>query len=173
MGNPANTNCLIAATHAKDIPKENFAAMTRLDHDRAIWQLADKTGSKVSDIAKMVIWGNHSPTMSPDLGWVTVKGKPALDLVGGEWYNKSFIPRVQKRGAEIIEARQLSSAASAANAALEHMRSWFRGHSHDWVSFGVTSTGNPYGVPEGLFYSFPVTVKDQKWTIVPGLKLNE
>jgi malate dehydrogenase len=173
VGNPANTNALITATHAKDLPKKNFAAMTRLDHDRAVWQVAEKTGSAVADIAKVVVWGNHSPTMSPDLAWATVKGRPALDLVGEEWYTKTFIPRVQKRGAEIIEARGLSSAASAGNAALEHMRSWFLGHKHDWVSFGIWSTGNTYQVPEGLFYSFPVTVENREWSIVNGLTINE
>lgn len=147
VGNPANTNCLIAATHAKDLPKENFCAMTRLDHDRAVWQVAEKTGSTVNDVHKVVVWGNHSPTMSPDLKWATVKGKPALDIVGKEWYTSKFIPRVQKRGAEIIEARGLSSAASAGNAALAHMRSWFQGHNHDWISFGAWSNGNPYNVP--------------------------
>ena len=161
------------ASHAKDLPKQNFAAMTRLDHDRAVWQVAEKTGSTVADIAKVVVWGNHSPTMSPDLAWATVKGKPALDLVGEEWYTKTFIPRVQKRGAEIIEARGLSSAASAGNAALEHMKSWFLGHTHDWVSFGVWSNGNSYQVPEGIFYSFPVTVQNREWSIVNGLSINE
>lgn len=173
VGNPANTNALIAATHAKDLPKENFAAMTRLDHDRAVWQVAEKTGSPVADIAKVVVWGNHSPTMSPDLAWATVNGKSALDLVGNEWYTETFIPRVQKRGAEIINARGLSSAASAGNAALSHMRSWFTGHSHDWISFGVWSNNNTYGVPEGLFYSVPVTVTNKKWTPITGLTINE
>ena len=173
VGNPANTNALITATHAKDLPKKNFAAMTRLDHDRAVWQVAEKTGSAVADIAKVVIWGNHSPTMSPDLAWATVKGKSALDLVGESWYTNTFIPRVQKRGAEIIDARGLSSAASAGNAALEHMKSWFLGHSHDWVSFGIWSTGNTYNIPEGLFYSFPTTVQNKEWSIVSGLTINE
>ena len=173
VGNPANTNALITATQAKDLPKKNFAAMTRLDHDRAVWQVAEKTGSAVADIAKVVIWGNHSPTMSPDLAWATVKGKSALDLVGESWYTNTFIPRVQKRGAEIIDARGLSSAASAGNAALEHMKSWFLGHSHDWVSFGIWSTGNTYNIPEGLFYSFPTTVQNKEWSIVNGLTINE
>ena len=172
VGNPANTNALICATHAKDIPKRNFAAMTRLDHDRAVWQVAEKTGSTVGDVEKVVVWGNHSPTMSPDLAWATVKGKSALDIVGAEWYNKTFIPRVQKRGAEIIEARGVSSAASAGNAALQHMRSWFLGHSHDWISFGIWSDNNPYEVPQGLYYSFPVTVTNKEWSIVTGLKIN-
>ena len=173
VGNPANTNALICATHAKDLPKKNFAAMTRLDHDRAVWQVAEKTGSTVGDIAKVVVWGNHSPTMSPDLAWATVRGKPALDLVGQDWYTKTFIPRVQKRGAEIIDARGLSSAASAGNAALAHMRSWFLGHTHDWVSFGVWSDKNTYNVPEGLFYSFPVTVENKEWSVVNGLNISE
>lgn len=147
--------------------------MTRLDHDRAVWQLAEKTGSTVGDIAKVVVWGNHSPTMYPCLCYATVKGKPALDIVGQDWYNNKFIPRVQKRGAEIIEARGLSSAASAGNAALSHMRSWFLGHTHDWISFGIWSNGNPYNVPDGLFYSFPVTVQNKEWTIVPGLDICE
>ena len=147
--------------------------MTRLDHDRAVWQVAERTGSTVGDIAKVVVWGNHSPTMSPDLAWATVKGKPALDLVGNEWYNGTFIPRVQKRGAEIIENRGLSSAASAGNAALEHMKSWFLGHNHDWISFGIWSDKNPYQVPEGLFYSFPVTVQNKEWSIVTGLSISE
>jgi malate dehydrogenase len=147
VGNPANTNCLIAATHAKDLPKENFAAMTRLDHDRAVWQVAEHTKSTVNDVQKVAVWGNHSPTMSPDLKWATVKGKSVLDIVGKDWYVNKFIPRVQKRGAEIIDARGLSSAASAGNAALAHMRSWFQGHTHDWVSFGIWSNGNPYKVP--------------------------
>lgn len=143
--------------------------MTRLDHDRAVWQVAEHTKSTVNDVQKVAVWGNHSPTMSPDLKWATVKGKPVLDIVGKDWYVNKFIPRVQKRGAEIIEARGLSSAASAGNAALAHMRSWFQGHTHDWVSFGIWSNGNPYKVPEGLFYSFPVTVKNRNWEIVKGL----
>lgn len=145
--------------------------MTRLDHDRAVWQVAQKTGSTVGDVQKVVVWGNHSPTMSPDLQWTTVKGVPALDLVGNDWYVNKFIPRVQKRGAEIIEARGLSSAASAGNAALAHMRSWFLGHSHDWISFGAWSNGNTYGIPEGLFYSFPVTVANKKWSVINGLSI--
>lgn len=172
VGNPANTNCLIAATFAKDLPKQNFCAMTRLDHDRALWQVAEKTGSAVGDIAKVVVWGNHSPTMSPDLRWATVKGKNALDIVGKDWYVNKFIPRVQKRGAEIIDARGFSSAASAGNAAIAHMRSWFQGHSHDWVSFGCWSNGNTYNVPEGLFYSFPVTVANKQWSVVQGLEID-
>ena len=146
--------------------------MTRLDHDRAVWQVAEKTGSTVNDVEKVVVWGNHSPTMSPDLQWATVKGRPVLDMVGQDWYVNKFIPRVQKRGAEIIEARGLSSAASAGNAALSHMKSWFLGHTHDWVSFGAWSNGNSYGVPEGFFFSFPMTVANKKWSVVNGLQIN-
>lgn len=137
--------------------------MTRLDHDRAVWQVAEKTGASLSEISKVAIWGNHSPTMFPDLTWATVKGifinnnlgQPAIDIVGRDWYHKSFIPRVQKRGAQIIDARGLSSAASAGNAALSHMKSWFLGHN-GWISFGIWSNANPYNIPEGLYYSFPV-----------------
>lgn len=143
--------------------------MTRLDHDRAVWQVAEKTGTSTTDISKVVVWGNHSPTMFPDLTWAQVNGKPALDLVGQDWYANKFIPRVQKRGAEIIENRGLSSAASAGNAALAHMRSWFLGHNNDWISFGAWSNGNQYGVPEGIYYSFPVTVQNKQWSIVNGL----
>jgi malate dehydrogenase len=171
VGNPANTNCLIAATHAKDLKKENFSAMTRLDHDRAIWQVAERTRSKVEDIAKVAVWGNHSPTMFPDLTWATVSGRPVLDVVGKDWYEWEFIPRVQKRGAEIIEARGSSSAASAASAALAHMRDWMTGGSNKWISFGAWSTGNPYQVPDGLYYSFPVTTSNKNWEIVKGLQI--
>jgi len=161
VGNPANTNCLITATHAKDLPKRNFCAMTRLDHDRAVWQVAEKTGSTVNDVKKVAVWGNHSPTMSPDLEWATINGKNVLDVVKRDWYTGKFIPRVQQRGAEIINARGLSSAASAANAAIAHMRSWFQDHRDDWVSFGAWSNGNQYGIPDGLYYSFPVTVRSR------------
>jgi len=131
VGNPANTNCLIASHYAKDIPKENFTAMTRLDHNRALTQLALKTGSKVTDIKQLAIWGNHSPTMYPDIRNTTIKGKKATDLVDSKWTVDDFTPRVQKRGAEIIELRNLSSAASAANAAIDHMRDWVKG-SNEW-----------------------------------------
>lgn len=178
VGNPANTNALIASTHAKGIPRENFCAMTRLDHDRALWQLAEKTGKPVSALDKVFVWGNHSPTMFPDLTYATVDGneiynlgKKATDLIDKAWYENTFIPKVQKRGAEIIEARGLSSAASAANAALSHMRSWFLGHK-GWISFGVYSPGGLYGVPEGIFYSYPVEVNNGKWTIVKGLSIS-
>ena len=142
------------------------------DSDRAVWQVAEKTNSTVNDVKKVVVWGNHSPTMSPDLEWATVNNKSVLDTVGKDWYNNKFIPRVQKRGAEIIDARVLSSAASAANAALSHMRSWFCDHKDDWVSFGAWSNGNRYAIPEGLYYSFPVTVRSRKWSIVEGLPIS-
>lgn len=152
--------------------------MTRLDHDRALWQLSEKTNTPVTDIEKLVIWGNHSPTMFPDLTWTTINGiflnnlgKPASSVVDADWVNNSFSTNVKLRGQHIIEARGSSSAASAANAAINHMRSWFQGHN-GWISFGVDSTGNQYGVPEGIFYSFPVEVSNGKWSIVKGLQLN-
>jgi malate dehydrogenase len=171
VGNPANTNALILSTHAKDIPRENFCAMTRLDHDRALWQISEKTNTPLTEIQKLVIWGNHSPTMFPDLTYCTVGGKKATDLIDSEWYTNSFIPRVQQRGAEIVQTRGLSSAASAANAAIAHMRSWFLGHK-GWISFGVYSPGGLYGIPEGVFYSYPVEVANGKWNIVKGLTIN-
>lgn len=167
VGNPANTNALICSHHAKDIPKENFTAMTRLDHNRALTQLALQTNSSVTDIENMVIWGNHSPTMYPDVRGTTVAGKAALDLVDRTWYEDSYIPKVQQRGAEIIQARKLSSAASAGNAALDHMRDWVFGSS-EVLSMAVPSAGNPYGVPEGLVFSFPCKVTPGKYEIIPG-----
>lgn len=146
-----------------------------LCHDQAgsrSFGLAGVREDRDQDVSKMVLWGNHSPTMFPDLTWATVKGTSALDLVGNEWYNNKLIPRIQKRGAEIIEARGLSSAASAGNAALAHMRSWFLGHNNDWISFGAWSTGNPYNIADGIYYSFPVTVTNRKWSIVNGLQIS-
>jgi malate dehydrogenase len=173
VGNPANTNAMIAAHYAKNIPKENFTAMTRLDHNRALHQLAQKTNSNpIYDIEKLCIWGNHSPTMFPDLTNTTVNGKRALDLVDNEWVNKSFIPVVQQRGAEIIKARKLSSAASAANAAIEHVRDWVLGTNGKWTSMGVVSDGNTYGVPAGLNFSFPVVCEGGKWKVIPGLNIS-
>lgn len=171
VGNPANTNCLIAAHYAKDIPKENFTAMTRLDHDRALFQLASKTGSKVTDIRKLCIWGNHSPTMYPDLTNTTVHGKLIAPTLDHTWVDTVFNPKVGKRGAEIIDARGSSSAASAANAAINHVRDWALG-SEDWLSMGIPSDGS-YGVPKGLVFSFPVTIKNGKYSIVQGLKISE
>jgi len=168
VGNPANTNALICAHHAKDIPNENFTAMTRLDHNRALTQLALKTDSSTTDIKNLVIWGNHSPTMYPDIRYSTVGGASALDKVSEDWLKTDFIPTVQQRGAAIIKARGLSSAASAGNAALDHMRDWELG-SDETVSMGVISDGNSYGVPDGLMFSFPVKVGGGKWKIIDGV----
>lgn len=174
VGNPANTNALIALNNAKGIDPKQFTAMTRLDHNRAITQLAQRVGKPVSAIKKMTIWGNHSVTQYPDLFHCEVDHQNAAALVNDqEWYDKTFIPTVAKRGAAIIEARGASSAASAANAAIDHMHSWALGTpADDWVSMGVYSDGS-YGVPEGLIYSFPCTCKDGKWSIVQGLDIND
>ncbi|MER5686595.1 malate dehydrogenase [Streptomyces sp. NPDC002205] len=174
VGNPANTNALIAQAAAPDVPAERFTAMTRLDHNRAISQLAAKTGAAVSDIKKLTIWGNHSATQYPDLFHAEVAGKNAAELVNDEaWLADTFIPTVAKRGAAIIEARGASSAASAANAAIDHVYTWVNGTAPgDWTSMGIPSDGS-YGVPEGLISSFPVTTKDGKYEIVQGLDINE
>jgi len=172
VGNPANTNCLIAAHYAKDIPAKNFTAMTRLDHDRALYQLANKTGSSVTDIKKLGIWGNHSPTMYPDLTNTTVKGKLIAPTLDHAWIDTFFNPKVGKRGAEIIDARGSSSAASAGNAAISHIRDWALGSHGEWVSMGVPSDGS-YNVPKGLIFSFPVTTKGGDYHIVQGLKVDE
>jgi malate dehydrogenase len=170
VGNPANTNALIAMNNADGVPRERFTAMTRLDHNRAVAQLADKTGAQVSDITNMAVWGNHSPTMYPDLFNAKVKGERAWDAVGDEgWVADEFIPRVGKRGAEIIEARGASSAASAANAAIDHVRDWVQGTADgDWVSMAVPSDGS-YGVAEGIISSFPCRTSGGEWEIVQGL----
>jgi len=165
VGNPANTNCLILQNHAKGIPSENFTAMTRLDHNRALTQLALKTNSKVTDIKKMAIWGNHSPTMYPDVRNTTIAGKPALSLIDDDWKIKEFTPRVQKRGAEIIELRGASSAASAGSASIDHMRDWVSG-SNEWQSVGILTDGSQYNVPAGLIFSFPVTSSNGKFQLV-------
>lgn len=174
VGNPANTNAFIAASHAPDVPRERFTAMTRLDHNRAVSQLAAKTGAKVGDIARLTIWGNHSATQYPDLSHATVAGRPALEVVGDDtWVRETFIPTVAKRGAAIIEARGASSAASAANAAIDHVYTWVHGTpAGDWTSAGIVSDGS-YGVPEGLISSFPVTSVDGSWQIVPDLSVDE
>jgi malate dehydrogenase len=174
VGNPANTNALIAASHAADVPRERFTAMTRLDHNRAIAQLARKTGARVSEITNMGVWGNHSPTMFPDLFNAKVNGRPAAEVVADErWYAEEYIPTVGKRGAAIIEARGASSAASAANAAIDHVRDWVHGTPEgDWVSMAVWSDGS-YGVQEGLISSFPCTCSGGEWSIVQGLELND
>jgi malate dehydrogenase len=172
VGNPANTNCLIAMRHAPDLAASNFSAMTRLDHNRAIAQLAAKTGSAAADVRRMTIWGNHSNTQVPDLTFATVGGRAAPELVDGAWVEGDFVPTVQKRGAEIIAARGASSAASAAAAAIDHVRDWTSGTAEgDWVSMAIPSAGE-YGVTEGLVYSYPVTVHDGAATIVEGLTID-
>ncbi len=171
VGNPANTNSLIAQRNAPDIDPRQFTAMTRLDHNRAEAQLAAKTGKHVTDVSGLCIWGNHSATQYPDLHEASVAGKPALDLVDQSWYEKDFIPAVQQRGAAIIEARGASSAASAANAAIDHMRDWALG-GDEVVSMGVYSDGS-YGIAEGLIYSFPVRAGNGKWEIVQGRDIND
>jgi malate dehydrogenase len=172
VGNPANTNCLIAMNNAGSIPRERFTAMTRLDHNRAIGQLAQKVGVPVTSVTRMTIWGNHSATQYPDVFHAQVDGKPASDLVDRAWIEKDFIPTVQQRGAAIIEARGASSAASAANAALDHVRDWALGTADgNWVSMAVPSDGS-YGVPEGLISGFPCTTKNGAWSIVPGLDID-
>jgi len=174
VGNPANTNALIAQRNADGVPAERFTAMTRLDHNRAVAQLALKTGAGVGEISNMVVWGNHSPTMYPDLFNARVRGERAWDVVGNEgWVADEFIPRVGKRGAEVIEARGASSAASAANAAIDHVRDWVQGtRADDWVSMAVPSDGS-YGVEEGIVSSFPVRTSGGEWEIVQGLDVPE
>ncbi|WP_338699686.1 malate dehydrogenase [Streptomyces sp. Q6] len=175
VGNPANTNALIAQAAAPDVPAERFTAMTRLDHNRALTQLAKKTGSTVADIKRLTIWGNHSATQYPDIFQASVAGKPAFDAIGGDekWLSDEFIPTVAKRGAAIIEARGASSAASAANAAIDHVHTWVNGTAEgDWTSMGIPSDGS-YGVPEGLISSFPVTTKNGTYEIVQGLEISE
>ena len=173
VGNPANTNSLIAQRNAPDINPRQFTAMTRLDHNRAMSQIANKTGTTINDVTHMTIWGNHSATQYPDLHEAKVNGKPAIDMVDQAWYENDFIPTVQQRGAAIIAARGASSAASAANAAIAHMRTWALGTAEgDWVSMGVYSDGS-YGITEGLIYSFPCVCKDGDWEIVQGLEIND
>ena len=174
VGNPANTNALIAQAAAPDVPAERFTAMTRLDHNRAISQLAAKTGAAVSDIKRLTIWGNHSATQYPDIFHAEIAGKNAAETVNDEaWLADTFIPTVAKRGAAIIEARGASSAASAANAAIDHVHTWVNGTAEgDWTSMGIPSDGS-YGVPEGLISSFPVTTKNGTYEIVQGLDIND
>ncbi|MGM1060767.1 malate dehydrogenase [Saccharothrix sp. Mg75] len=174
VGNPANTNALIAQQHAPDVPAERFTAMTRLDHNRALAQLAKKLNVSVTDIKKLTIWGNHSATQYPDLFHAEVNGRNAAETVNDQaWLENDFIPTVAKRGAAIIEARGLSSAASAANAAIDHVHDWVNGTAEgDWVSMAIPSDGS-YGVPEGIISSFPVTVTDGKYSIVQGLEIDD
>jgi len=170
VGNPANTNAYIAMRSSPDLNPKNFTAMTRLDHNRALSQLAAKTGSQVSDIKNMVVWGNHSSTQYPDITHATVAGQAATSLVDQDWIVKDFIPTVQQRGAAIIKARGKSSAASAAYAALAHIRDWVQG-SDEWLSMAIPSDGS-YGIPEQLMYSFPVTIKNGEYHIVQGLEID-
>jgi len=173
VGNPANTNALIARANAKDLNPRNFTAMTRLDHNRALSQLAEKTSTHVTAIRRMTIWGNHSATQYPDISHTLVNGKAAKSLVEQKWIEETFIPVVQQRGAAIIKARGASSAASAASAALDHIRTWVHGTADgDWTSMGVPSDGS-YGIKEGVIYSYPVTIKDGKYQIVQGLAVDE
>ena len=173
VGNPANTNALIAASHAPDIPSSRFTAMTRLDHNRALAQLATKAGCHVTDIDKVTVWGNHSSTQYPDLTQATVKGAPITDILADRaWVEDDFIPTVAKRGAAIIDARGASSAASAASAAIDHVHDWVLGTSGSWTSSSVMSDGS-YGVPEGIISSFPCTSENGEWKIVQGLEIDD
>ena len=173
VGNPANTNALIAASHAPDIPSSRFTAMTRLDHNRALAQLATKAGCHVTDIDKVTVWGNHSSTQYPDLTHATVKGAPVTDILADRaWVENDFIPTVAKRGAAIIDARGASSAASAASAAIDHVHDWVLGTSGSWTSSSVMSDGS-YGVPEGIISSFPCTSENDEWKIVQGLEIDD
>ncbi len=173
VGNPANTNALITMANAPTIKHGNITAMTRLDHNRALSQLASKTGKHSTDVKKLTIWGNHSSTQYPDISHATISGEPACQQIEQNWYRDTFIPTVQKRGAAIIEARGASSAASAANAAIDHIRTWEAGTDEgDWVSMAIPSDGS-YGIDEGLIYSFPCTCSDGEYKIVQGLEIDE
>jgi malate dehydrogenase len=172
VGNPANTNAYIAMKSAPSLPRKNFTAMLRLDHNRALSQVAAKTGSKVADIEKLTVWGNHSPTMYADYRFATVNGKPVKDMINDQEWNKNvFLPTVGKRGAAIIEARGLSSAASAANAAIDHMRDWALGSNGKWVTMGIPSDGQ-YGIPKDIIFGFPVTTQNGEYKLVEGLPID-
>ncbi|PID58444.1 MAG: malate dehydrogenase [Gammaproteobacteria bacterium] len=172
VGNPANTNALIAQAAAPDLNPRNFHAMTRLDHNRAMWQLAEKTGKHINDVKNVVIWGNHSATQYPDISNCKIDGKAATDLVDDAWYNDTFIPDVQQRGAAIIKARGASSAASAASSAIDHMRSWALGSDGEWVSMAVPADGS-YGIEAGIIYSYPCICKNGDFEIVQGLEISD
>ena len=174
IGNPANTNCLIAMSNAPDLPRERFTAMTRLDHNRARSQLAAKAGVSLAEVDRVTIWGNHSSTQYPDAYHARIGGRPAAEVIGDEaWIRETFIPTVQQRGAAIINARGQSSAASAANAAINHVQTWHRGTpADDWVSMAIPSTGD-YGSPEGLIFSYPVRVSGGVYQVVQGLELSD
>ncbi len=174
VGNPANTNALIAMKNAPSLNPKSFTAMVRFDHNRALSQLAEKTGKHVTDLKKVILWGNHSATQYPDLHHATVAGKPALSLVDDAWYKETFIPTVQQRGAAIIKARGASSAASAGSSAIDHVRDWVMGTpaGGPWVSMGIPSDGS-YGIPEGVIYGYPVTCKNGQYEIVQGLAIDD
>src|SRR5699024_10066161 len=172
VGNPANTNAYIAMKSAPDLPAENFTAMLRLDHNRALSQLAQKSGQAVASIRKLIVWGNHSPTMYPDIRFATANGQDLATLINDDdWNRNEFIPKVGKRGAAIIEARGLSSAASAANAAIDHIRDWVLGSNGEWVTMGIPSDGS-YGIPEGIIYGVPVTTENGRYTRIEGLEID-
>ncbi|BDD88099.1 malate dehydrogenase [Desulfofustis limnaeus] len=173
VGNPANTNALITLRNAPKLNPKNITAMMRLDHNRSMSQIAEKVGSHTTRVEKVVVWGNHSATQYPDISYATVDGQPVKEKVDNEWYENTFIPTVQQRGAAIIKARGASSAASAACAAVDHMRDWALGSKGKWVSMGVYSAGNPYGVDENLMFSFPITTENGEWKIVEGLAVSE
>ena len=172
VGNPANTNAYIAMKSAPSLPKTSFTAMMRLDHNRALSQLAAKAGKPVSSIKKLIVWGNHSPTMYPDLRFATIDGKPAKALIDDAWYRDTYIPTVGKRGAAIIEARGLSSAASAANAAIDHVRDWVSGTGGHWVTMGVASDGS-YGIPKDVIYGVPCVCANGKYEVIKGLEIDD
>lgn len=173
VGNPANTNAYIAMKSAPDLPAKNFTAMLRLDHNRALTQVAKKTGKAVKDIKKLIVWGNHSPTMYADYRFATIDGESVKEMINDQdWNANTFLPTVGKRGAAIIEARGLSSAASAANAAIDHMRDWALGSNGEWVTMGIPSDGS-YGIPEGVMFGFPVTTKNGEYQIVQDLQIDD
>jgi malate dehydrogenase len=172
VGNPANTNALITLKNAPDLNPRNITSMMRLDHNRSLSQIAEKTGSHSTKVEKMVVWGNHSATQYPDISHATVDGKPVIGQVDNQWYVDTFIPTVQQRGAAIIKARGASSAASAASAAIDHMRDWVTGSGGQWASMGVYSAGNPYGVDEDLLFAFPIVCEDGQWRIIEGLEVS-
>lgn len=173
VGNPANTNAYIAMKSAPDLPAKNFTAMLRLDHNRALTQVAKKTGKAVKDIKKLIVWGNHSPTMYADYRFATIDGESVKEMINDQdWNANTFLPTVGKRGAAIIEARGLSSAASAANAAIDHMRDWALGSNGEWVTMGIPSDGS-YGIPEGVMFGFPVTTENGEYQIVQGLQIDD
>jgi malate dehydrogenase len=173
VGNPANTNALVASAHAPDIPAERFTALTRLDHNRAVAALAARAGVHVADVTKVTVWGNHSPTMYPDYRFATAKGSSLKDKINdADWNANEFIPKVGKRGAAIIEARGLSSAASAANAAIDHVRDWVLGSNGKWVTMGIPSDGS-YGIPKDVLYGFPVTTENGEYTMIRDLPIDE